>query len=81
MAGGMFILFYNSKYILQLYFMAKTSRPDHLLLLLMWDCTQSLPILGTENKTVQAWLPKANNQHARENPNTTSINKIQLGIF
>jgi len=31
MAGGMFILFYNSKYILQLYFMAKTSRPDHLL--------------------------------------------------
>ena len=28
----------------------------------MWDCTQSLPILVFENKTVWAWLPKADKQ-------------------
>ena len=34
----------------------------------MWDYTQSLPILGAEDKTARAWLPKADNERARENP-------------
>ena len=36
----------------------------------MWDCTQSLPML-LENKTVRAWLPKADKQ-ACEWPGTKS---------
>ena len=54
-------------------------------LLPMWDCTQSLPILGTENKTVRAWLPKADKQ-ACGWPETKSsltyiIRALTLGVL
>ena len=38
------------------------------LLLPMWDCTQSLPILVLEKKIVQAWRPRADKQLVRKLP-------------
>ena len=49
-------------------------------LLPMWDCTQSLPILGTKNKTVRAWLPKADKQACRW-PETKSSPTIYIIIL
>ena len=54
-------------------------------LLPMWDCTQSLPILGIENKTVRAWLPKTDKQacgwpETKSSP-TYIIRALTLGVL